>query len=519
MPHKLVQSDLSAPAGAEAAPGADAGPGAASGSSPEAGNGSAVDGKLASRVARRIEADIVRAGWPVGRMLGSENELRERYGISRSVLREAIRLLEHHQVGKMRRGPGGGFFVTALDSGPATRAIVIYLEYLGTGVEDLMYARLLLEPLAAAGAARRAGEDDIGLLRQALDQERSREWEPGIEAHDSLHPLLGQISGNPALQLFVHVLTRFTERYADDLRRLSRSELDRTQAGAAEAHSAIVESVIAGDADHASNHMARHIESVTGWLGDHQRRRSFTHLNRPPAAADLQDAKLSEVLASRIHEEIAYRGWPIGEVLGSEPDLLARYQVSRAALREAVRILEYHSVAAMRRGPGGGLVVTVPDPAASIETMALYLDYQKVSVEDLRVVREAIELGCIDRVIARRHEPGVADRLRAALQVDASTPPADINRLSHVLHTELGELSGNPVLALFLRIVTDLAYRHAHAHAEQQTSADRDISDEEAATAAGRIHGRIVEAILEGDSGLARHRMRRHLEAITAWWH
>ena len=35
--------------------------------------------------------------------------------------------LSKHQVGKMRRGPGGGFFVTALDSGPATRAIVIYL--------------------------------------------------------------------------------------------------------------------------------------------------------------------------------------------------------------------------------------------------------------------------------------------------------------------------------------------------------------------------------------------------------
>jgi DNA-binding FadR family transcriptional regulator len=501
MPDKLEQSALSGP---EPLAGEDSG---------------ATDGKLASRVARRVEADIIAAGWPIGHMLGSENDLRERYGISRSVLREAVRLLEHHQVGRMRRGPGGGFFVTALDSGPATRAIVIYLEYLGTTVEDLLYARLLLEPLAAGGAARRAGEDDIDALRQALEEERSREWEPGIEAHNSLHPLLAQLSGNPALRLFIDVLTRFTERYADNLRRISKAELGRTQAGAEEAHGKIVESVIAGDADHASNRMARHVEAVADWLGSHQKSNRFTHLNRPQAAAslDLEDAKLSEVLASRIHEEIAYRGWPIGEVLGSEPDLLARYQVSRAALREAVRILEYHSVASMRRGPGGGLVVTVPDPTASIETMALYLDYQKVSVDDLRAVREAIELGCIDRVVARRNEPEVADRLRAALQVDASTPPADINRLSHVLHTELGELSGNPVLALFLRIVTDLAYRHAVT--SHRTASGPDISDEEAAAAAGRIHARIVEAILAGDSGLARHRMRRHLEAITAWWH
>jgi hypothetical protein len=28
-----------------------------------------------------------------------------------------------------------------------------------------------------------------------------------------------------------------------------------------------------------------------------------------------------------------------------------------------------------------------------------------------------------------------------------------------------------------------------------------------------------MEAILEGDDSVARHRMRRHLEALTAWWH
>ncbi|HEV7792184.1 MAG TPA: GntR family transcriptional regulator, partial [Pseudonocardia sp.] len=55
-------------------------------------------GKLAARVARQIEQDVLRTGWPVGEVLGSETELRERYQVSRAVLREAIRLVEHHQV-------------------------------------------------------------------------------------------------------------------------------------------------------------------------------------------------------------------------------------------------------------------------------------------------------------------------------------------------------------------------------------------------------------------------------------
>nr|WP_281173745.1 GntR family transcriptional regulator [Mycobacterium genavense] len=54
-------------------------------------------------MARDIEADIVRRGWPVGESLGSEHAVQQRYGVSRSVLREAVRLVEHHQVARMRR--------------------------------------------------------------------------------------------------------------------------------------------------------------------------------------------------------------------------------------------------------------------------------------------------------------------------------------------------------------------------------------------------------------------------------
>ena len=63
----------------------------------------------------------------------------------------------------------------------------------------------------------------------------------------------------------------------------------------------------------------------------------------------------------------------MGEVFGSEVALLERYRVSRAVLREAVRLLEYHAVATTRRGPGGGLVVAEPQAQASIDTIALYL--------------------------------------------------------------------------------------------------------------------------------------------------
>jgi DNA-binding FadR family transcriptional regulator len=232
-----------------------------------------------------------------------------------------------------------------------------------------------------------------------------------------------------------------------------------------------------------------------------------------PELAEGPRAKLAEVVAARIHDDIAGRGWPIGSALGSEADLLARYGISRAVLREAVRLLEYHSVARMRRGPGGGLIVAEPEPQASIDTMALFLEYRGVTANDLRIVRNAIELGTVARV-ALRHadgDPEVAERLTEAVRWPTEGP-ADLPRKADLFHSELAELAGNPVLSLFLSIITELFRRHAAGQ-------DRPLPGDAAADEVQHVHERIFDAIRQGDAGVARHRMRRHLDALIPWWH
>jgi DNA-binding FadR family transcriptional regulator len=464
-------------------------------------------GKLAAKVARQIEAGIIAAGWPVGSVLGSELELRERYGVSRSILREAVRLTEHHQVTRMRRGPGGGLVVVAPDAGPALHAMVIYLEYIGLSVDDLMEARLLLEPLAAAAAAERVSEEDILELRTLLDEEVERRDETGLHAQDRLHVVLGRMSGNPALELFVDVLTRLTASHAYTAGRLPKNVITAGKVNAHEKHVEIVGAVIAGDGLRASAATTDHLSETAAWLREHRsprRRVGGTRLPDPPGV------KLAESVAAQILAEIVRRGWPRGLVLGSEADLLARYGISRSVLREAVRLLEYHSIAVMRRGPGGGLVVHEPEPEASIDAMALYLDYRSVGPEDLRVVREAIELGALGRVVARRGEAEIAERLQAA--IDRTNEPTAPQRTgADHFHAELAALSGNPVLELFLRILTELWSRHRARPTSPTPGPDAEAT-------VVRIHSRILTAILDGDEEIARHRMRRHLEAMTAWY-
>lgn len=466
-------------------------------------------GKLAAQVARRIGTDVVRRGWPVGESLGSEPDLRERYGVSRSVLREAVRLVEHHQVARMRRGPNGGLFVVAPDAGPAARAMVIYLEYVGTSVDDLMQARRLLEPLAARLSAERLTEEGIELLRRTADADTVQEPTTGATV-EQVHLVLGELSANPVLQLFVDVLIRLTARFSEPSGASERA-FRRARAAALRFHADIADAVTAGDGGRAESLLGEYLDGVSEWMRSHSRTRGPRAPR--PEAPPLQDgeprAKLAEVVAGRLRDDIAASGWPVGSVIGSESELLARYGISRAVLRESVRLLEYHSVARMRRGPGGGLVVDTPEPQAIVEAMALYLAHMKVSGPDLVAVRDAIELGVVTRVVDRHDDPAVERDLDEAVRWQGDGADSQ-DRADH-FHEVMSELGGNPVLTLFLRILTELWRRHSD-------TVRRDVP-EGASAEMDRVHRLIAEAVVAGDEGLARHRMRRHLAALTEWWH
>ena len=467
--------------------------------------------KLAARVARQIEQDVLRTGWPVGQVLGSETELRERYQVSRAVLREAIRLVEHHQVAAMRRGPAGGLIVRAPDPGAATSAMVIYLEFVGTSIEHLMAARQMIEPLAAALAAEHITEVGICTLRTALVDELSAGPSRDCHIRTALHLTLAELSGNPALHLFVDVLLRLTWRYArDQLTHLPDDPSHPALTSSDVSHEAMVDAVVAGDRPRAQHLATQHLAMLGEFL-----------INWRPETRDLpswlwaahthertNDHKLAEVVAQRLLTEITGDGWEVGSTIGSETDLLERFGVSRAVLREAVRLLEYHSVARMRRGPGGGLVVTAPAPDASVEAIALYLDYQNIESAHLRAVHEAVLMACLDAVADRVGDPEVIHRLSALLDRDGSTgDPAT------PLHVELAELSGNPVLCLFLRILLSLRTRQDHparpTSTDDATPSPRQPAEQETGF---QVPEAIVEALLTGDSNLARHRMRRYLD-------
>jgi DNA-binding FadR family transcriptional regulator len=229
--------------------------------------------KLALGVAEELTQQIIDERWPVGRVMGSENELLERFNVSRAVLREAIRVLEHHEVATMRRGPGGGLAVKYPNSAAAVHATALNLDFLGAGPRDVFEARSSMELRCVELAAQRAGEADIVRLRAVVEAEQ----EPGhicsLASHE-IHHVLAEVSGNAAFILFIDVLTQLTTASRTSSRHKPRPSQVH------EAHQLIADAVIAGDAALARHRMRVHLTEVgsvsprAGRAGNLARRRS-----------------------------------------------------------------------------------------------------------------------------------------------------------------------------------------------------------------------------------------------------
>ena len=230
--------------------------------------------KTAALLARRIEDEIVADGWPVGKRLGSEAELMRRYEVSRAVLREAIRLLEQHQVVATKEGRGGGLVVIAPDSAAITRALELYLQYKHVTLSELLEAKRALEIAALPLVAERLTSEGIDRLRLAADAELRRGEEVFDITEANIHLLLASLTGNPATSVFVEVLTRLSVLMVE------RGPAMENAPHAFEVHREIAEALASGNVPRAEGLMLRHLTEI-----ENNVRRSGNRTSSSPAQA------------------------------------------------------------------------------------------------------------------------------------------------------------------------------------------------------------------------------------------
>lgn len=143
-----------------------------------------------------------------GSRLPSERELATSFGVARSSLRQALKVLEI--MGVITQKVGDGSYLNK----DASEVLAVPMEFLllldDTSLQELIEMRLMMEPAIAAKAAERASASDIAVLRQSVvDFQRSGQDRVRLVASDlEFHRAIFRASGNRLSGRFFHLIHR-----------------------------------------------------------------------------------------------------------------------------------------------------------------------------------------------------------------------------------------------------------------------------------------------------------------------
>lgn len=156
--------------------------------------------RLYEQIVQQIEESILNGTLKPGDQLPAEREMAQRFGVSRTAVREAVKAL--HEKGLVEAYSGRGTFITNGTS-QAIRQSLNWMMKIGQqdGLAYLAEMRAVLEPEIAALAAARIEESHLAAMREAFNvMDRSRE-DPSayIEADLDFHLALAEAVANPLI--------------------------------------------------------------------------------------------------------------------------------------------------------------------------------------------------------------------------------------------------------------------------------------------------------------------------------
>jgi DNA-binding FadR family transcriptional regulator len=222
--------------------------------------------------------------------------------------------------------------------------------------------------------------------------------------------------------------------------------------------------------------------------------------------------KASTVLAGELRERILSGELAEGVALPAERELVKQTQMSRATVREALRILEVQHLVRVRTGRSGGAFVQRPTPKSMATSVTMLIRGQQIKLADLMETREALEPFCAELAARNRtaEDLAVLDSANAAI----ANPDADLPAFLQAnlnWHVGVATAGRNELLIGFMT---------ALSHAIYTGTENAAFVDENVRAATQRAHRSITAAIRSRDPEAAGRRMRRHVhsyaEAILA---
>ena len=223
--------------------------------------------KASDVLADELRERICSGAWPEGQALPTERTLSEQSGLSRTTVREALRMLETDGLIEIRPGRGGGARVRRPAGDELARQLELFIWGRNIGVDQLHDVREVLEALGAHDAALRRTEADLADLeaKTAAVEAAIDQMDRYLDANLAWHMAVVRASHNELLISFMEVLSNAIHRATES----EAYDSPEVRAATLRIHRGILDAIAAGDAEAARRRMMRHVhaahEVATGW--------------------------------------------------------------------------------------------------------------------------------------------------------------------------------------------------------------------------------------------------------------
>jgi GntR family transcriptional repressor for pyruvate dehydrogenase complex len=212
--------------------------------------------------------------------------------------------------------------------------------------------------------------------------------------------------------------------------------------------------------------------------------------------------KVSERIIEQIRDAVLSGRMKPGDRLASEGELIAQFEVSKATMREALRVLEAMGLVEIRKGTQGGVFVAEVDMKTTVHSILNFLHFRSVSVRDITMLRFMIEPSVAHLAALVRSQEDI-ERLGELLAEGHGVQAQDVGK-EISFHRYLARMIGNPMLILIMDFLDNLL-RDLKEQLRLAEDFYRQVEDS---------HRRILECLIAEDCVGARREMAADLLAV-----
>jgi len=217
---------------------------------------------------------------------------------------------------------------------------------------------------------------------------------------------------------------------------------------------------------------------------------------------------IRDLVLRHVEDELASGRLRVGDRLPGERTLGSQLGISRASVREGIRVLEAMGVirTAVGSGPDAGAVVVADTAAGITSALRLHLASSALPVADVVGTRLLLETWAVREAARRRDEPPLEAAQALLDAMDGTEAVEEFLRLDAEFHVTLSRAAGNAVIAA---IMTSL---RGAIHGYVLAAAPGDWAP--MARRLRRQHRNVLAAVRVGDGDRAARLVARHIEGF-----